>query len=258
MNSGIYTIVNIVNGKIYIGSTINFEGRWEEHRRELRKGTHCNLHLQSSWNKYDEGAFEFGVLEYVDNLDNLYSAEQFWMDKYREAGMELYNIALAADCPMRGRKHTEETKQGLREIYYSISPEVQAERSRKISEANMGNQHSLGYRHTEEAKCAIGEAHKGKLVSEETRRKQSAAQRGKNNTMYGKHHSEEAKHKISNGNKGKKRSKKTRCLLSEIAKNRKVNPMLGRKHSEESKRKISDSLNAYWAKVREGSGGSNL
>ena len=38
MNSGIYKITNTVNGKFYIGSTNNFDRRWNHnHLRLLRK-----------------------------------------------------------------------------------------------------------------------------------------------------------------------------------------------------------------------------
>ena len=40
--------------------------RLSVHKRELRKGTHSNRHLQCAWNKYGENAFSFVVLE--DNL----------------------------------------------------------------------------------------------------------------------------------------------------------------------------------------------
>lgn len=39
MNSGIYVIENIVNGKKYIGQTINLKRRLYDHKRCLNKGT---------------------------------------------------------------------------------------------------------------------------------------------------------------------------------------------------------------------------
>ena len=99
VDSGVYIIINMEDGKVYIGSTNSFERRWDEHRKSLRQGSHSNPHLQSSWNKYSENAFEFGVLEYLKDLGELVQAEQFWMDIYREEGKELYNCGLAANCP---------------------------------------------------------------------------------------------------------------------------------------------------------------
>ena len=85
--SGIYAITNIKSGKVYIGSTIDFEKRWGEHRRGLHRGDYTNPHLQRSYNKYGIDVFEFSILEYVDNIKNLTKVEQFWMDKYREEAL---------------------------------------------------------------------------------------------------------------------------------------------------------------------------
>lgn len=50
--SGVYQIYNPINNKRYIGSSINVERRLKEHLRNLKKNTHCNVHLQSAYNKY--------------------------------------------------------------------------------------------------------------------------------------------------------------------------------------------------------------
>lgn len=44
--SGVYQIYNPINNKRYIGSSINVERRLKEHLRNLKKNTHCNVHLQ--------------------------------------------------------------------------------------------------------------------------------------------------------------------------------------------------------------------
>jgi group I intron endonuclease len=79
-SAGVYQIRCKQNGKIYVGSAVNPEGRWHSHRRDLRNGVHVNPHLQSAWNLYGETSFEFSVLEYVDET-RLLATEQFWIDK---------------------------------------------------------------------------------------------------------------------------------------------------------------------------------
>lgn len=139
MAAGVYAIINIETNKVYIGSTVDFKGRWVYHKSRLRHDKHDNSYLQHSWNKYGEDAFEFGVLEYLDNLDNLHLAEQLWMDKYREEGIGLYNLGLVADRPTLGYKHTEEhnckisiAHKGKRHSKESIQRMSDAAKGRKL------------------------------------------------------------------------------------------------------------------------------
>lgn len=63
IRSGIYRIRNLINEKIYIGSADNLDRRKNEHWKELRDQSHCNPHLQASWNKHGEISFTFEVVE---------------------------------------------------------------------------------------------------------------------------------------------------------------------------------------------------
>ena len=64
---GIYKITNKINGKVYIGETLNLERRWKEHLKDLALKEHCNYKLQADFNKYGYKAFEFEVLATLDN-----------------------------------------------------------------------------------------------------------------------------------------------------------------------------------------------
>lgn len=80
---GIYQITNKINGKIYIGSCYNnnFKTRWLKHLDRLNKGSHSNLHLQSSWNKYGEEVFIFSVVESLDrDKVKVFEIEQHYID----------------------------------------------------------------------------------------------------------------------------------------------------------------------------------
>ena len=52
ISSSIYSITNLINGKMYIGSTVNTNVRWLKHKRELLNGTHHSNKLQRAFNKY--------------------------------------------------------------------------------------------------------------------------------------------------------------------------------------------------------------
>lgn len=94
--SGVYRILCVPTGKIYIGSAVDLRARWDRHRGSLRRGTHRNSHLQRAWDKYGAMNFEFSVLELVDTSD-LLRAEQAWINKTRCAdrniGFNIYSVA---------------------------------------------------------------------------------------------------------------------------------------------------------------------
>ena len=105
--SGVYAIENIVDGGVYIGSTVKLKKRWSCHRGMLRRGVHTNKHLQGAWNKYGENSFIFSVLEYC-NKGELIKQEQKWIDRY---GIKnLYNFLPNAGSTM-GIKYSPEQKQ---------------------------------------------------------------------------------------------------------------------------------------------------
>lgn len=95
MQSGIYAIVNTISSKSYVGSAINLTQRKAMHFTRLRCNKHPSKHLQASFSKYGEAAFEFRVLEIVapDAQHTLIQREQYWMDLISPA----YNKRLIAE-----------------------------------------------------------------------------------------------------------------------------------------------------------------
>jgi group I intron endonuclease len=108
---GVYMIVNLQSGKVYIGSSVNLKNRIYNHKWSLKNNSHPNKHLQASWNKYGEDVFRFVVIERVDNPDKVFEREQYYLDLcetyFRHNG---YNISERADAAMQaGGKHGIET-----------------------------------------------------------------------------------------------------------------------------------------------------
>ncbi len=94
--SGVYQILCVPNGKLYIGSSVNIRVRFFYHRNTLRKQTHKNQYLQKAWNKYGENNFEFTILELVDQ-NSLLLTEQKWIDKTDCTNRKIgFNIATTA------------------------------------------------------------------------------------------------------------------------------------------------------------------
>lgn len=109
--SGVYAIRNLVTNKIYIGSAIDLLERRRIHLRDLMHGKHANRHLQSSFNLYGASNFDFRVIEFVNNSENLTEREQFWIDQF-DLKADLFNMCKQAYSTI-GRKHAEETKRKM-------------------------------------------------------------------------------------------------------------------------------------------------
>ncbi|MDD4156596.1 MAG: GIY-YIG nuclease family protein [Candidatus Cloacimonetes bacterium] len=106
---GVYQIINLINDKTYIGSSIDVKNRWREHKTDLEKNRHHSIYLQRSWNKYGKANFVFSMLEECDR-NELLDREQYYLDKFKSYKKENgYNIAKNTSAPMMGRKHSKET-----------------------------------------------------------------------------------------------------------------------------------------------------
>lgn len=109
MSSGVYTITNMVNGKQYVGSSGDIERRWTIHKGKLRAGTADSYKLQRDWSQYGEDAFQFLVMEEVQDTDRLREREKWFMEQLRPAynvmpirGVPLANLTMA--WPIKQRK----------------------------------------------------------------------------------------------------------------------------------------------------------
>lgn len=77
--SGIYCIENIINGKKYIGKSINIYYRLHRHKCDLLKNRHKNPILQNSWNKYGEDNFKNYIIELCE-LSIINKRESYYID----------------------------------------------------------------------------------------------------------------------------------------------------------------------------------
>lgn len=81
IESGIYKIQNLLNGKLYIGSSLNVKRRLTLHKCNLRKNKHVNLALQNAFKKYGQDAFSFEKI-LVCSKEYLLMYEQLIIDSY--------------------------------------------------------------------------------------------------------------------------------------------------------------------------------
>ncbi len=201
MTCGIYQIVNVANGKIYIGSSCNIWSRWLTHRWALRKGRHHSTHLQKAWNKYGADSFSFELICEVPE-EKLVQTEQIFLDALQCWKVSIgYNIATCAEAS--GRNMSKETRE-------------------RISQANKGKpawNKGKPCSETQKLKQSLAmqgrpALNKGKSPNKETREKISASLRGKPSWNKGKPWDEETRSKMSQAAKQKVISEKTRINMS--------------------------------------------
>jgi group I intron endonuclease len=220
LNSGIYKILNTVNGNCYIGSATNLYKRFILHITLLRKNKHRNRHLQGAFNLYGESAFIHDIIEYCPK-EKLIEREQFWIDSYRTHGEILYNIRIIAKSNL-GLKHSEDTKKKIGNIHRGkyVSDEtreklacvhrgkhISAEHRQRIIDANTGKHYRLGMKASDETRKKLSIAHKNPSI--ETRAKLSAKLMGNTRTR-GFKHSVETKRRMSESQK--RRNEQRRIL----------------------------------------------
>lgn len=194
---GIYCIENLINGKKYIGQSVNIERRFSQHKSLLNNNKHENEYLQRSWNKYGSDVFSFYILCECNecNLDD----------------EERHYIAIFDS--------TNENNGFNNESGGCINKHASERTKEKVSKANKGR------RHTEEAKRKMSESRKGHYISEENLRKLVDGRKAAGFSAdglkrlsefnKGKILSEETKNKISESLKGIVRSEETKKKMSD-------------------------------------------
>ena len=128
---GIYAITCQPTGRLYVGSALNIERRWSEHRKILKPGKHHSQRLQRAWNKYGADAFTFSITEVVPIANDLVAHEQAVIDSY--SWERLLNCARRAGSQL-GFRHSLATKAVMRAKFKERGP-VSAETRAKMSAA---------------------------------------------------------------------------------------------------------------------------
>lgn len=220
MESGIYAIKNTINGKLYVGSAKNLKKRFLRHMSDLRRGVHSSIKLQRSYDKHGLHCFEFIVLEYIENCDDLLVIEQGWIDSLNTIKCG-YNIAPAngGDILSNHPNRLEIIERIRKGVHDTLSRMTETERKYKFG--NRGSANGMfGKTHSEKVKQNM----RDRTVTEETRRRMSEGRKkffvenpdarkrlsddaskrtGEDNPFFGKTHSDHTKNLISKANLGR-------------------------------------------------------
>lgn len=181
---GIYKITNNLNGKVYIGKSVNIWKRWQSHKDKLTKGIHFNTHLQSSYNYHGSTYFNCDILEECLESE-LNDKEKYWItqlnsrDKHLgynkvEGGLggvlNLESLEKMANS-LKGRKLSDETKLKISKALTGKTRPQKVKDQISISKT--------GQPKTESHKQKISDTLKGRPLSEDTKLKMSLVRKGK-------------------------------------------------------------------------------
>jgi group I intron endonuclease len=152
MSCGIYLITNTINGKYYIGKSINVEKRFADHKCSKR-----DYPIYHAFKKYGIESFSFEILMEcpVDSLDFF---EIAFISGYQSYGPAGYNLTEGGGSPS-GWNHTDETKAKLR--LKAVGRVTSDETKAKISAAGIGR--GKGIPRPQHVKDAVSAANKGRV-----------------------------------------------------------------------------------------------
>jgi hypothetical protein len=101
--AGLYSILNKITDQYYIGESLCYDARENEHKRRLKGGRHENSLLQKDYDKYGADAFEFAMVKEINKEDfqsekelkgYLRVEEAKLISEEARAGKKLYNMRL--------------------------------------------------------------------------------------------------------------------------------------------------------------------
>ena len=172
----IYIITNKLNGKQYVGQTIqDLKKRLARHRNDDRPG------ISQAIKKYGWENFSVEVIEEYENRDKLNEREIFWIAKLNTKTPNGYNLTTGGKG---GGEHivTEEMRRKLSESHlgHTVTEETRKRISATCKAKGIKPPSWKGRHHKEESLKKISAINKGKKISAETKSKISATLKAKN------------------------------------------------------------------------------
>lgn len=115
MTSGIYKITNHLNGKSYIGQSIDIETRWLVHKKIAKtQGKDCS-YIHKAISKYGLENFQFEILLISEDSDELNEKEQEFISNLESLVPKGYNLNPGGGIPWN-RGKTKATSEKIANI----------------------------------------------------------------------------------------------------------------------------------------------
>jgi hypothetical protein len=133
MKSGVYRILNKINGKYYIGSSNYVRRRLTRHRNDLNNNAHINTHLQRAWNKYGECNFDFSTIEFCSKSKLLFLEKKYLGDINENV---VYNLEPDPTRPFHSKETRMKISKSLMGHPCSTITKI------KMKQAHVGNKNS--------------------------------------------------------------------------------------------------------------------
>jgi group I intron endonuclease len=156
---GIYKIFNKVNGNFYIGSSNRLRIRQKLHIHALEQQKHHSPHLQHAWNTYGCDAFEFIVMEEIEDHQNLISTEQKYLDELDPT----YNVLSLAGSSL-GQKRSPEAREKMRQAHLGEKHSPERKLIRILAQSGE-NHWTKNKKFSDDAKKKMSETHKKKYAN---------------------------------------------------------------------------------------------
>jgi group I intron endonuclease len=173
----VYGLFHPLTGELrYVGQTNNLKRRFKEHIGDRNEGRWINNWINKLYKQKLRPKMFLFVEFGIDNLDDLLSAERFWIALCRFGGARLINLTEGGEGTL-GYKHTPEECKKISDRLRGVKkPPFTAEHKAKIAISSKGNK---AQNTSPESLAKFKAKQDGHPVSDETRKKIGAANKGR-------------------------------------------------------------------------------
>lgn len=171
-----YKITNQVNNKVYIGQTIDANGRWSAHKSKSKAKVEGPVqYISRAIAKYGIENFAFEVIATCQTQEDADEIESALISQYDSRNKQFgYNVKPGGNVA----PHAEETKQKIRQATFEqIATKGHPAQGREVSQETRDLMRKIRLEnpieYTDEIRQHMSEAHVGIKDSEETKQKKS-------------------------------------------------------------------------------------